>query len=85
MANFIVAYDLRKSGQDYSGLIKAIKSYPYIREMQSTWFIKSSGTSSAIYDKLSAHIDENDSLFICRIPADYMGWLHPDTVKFLST
>lgn len=72
---YLVTYDLRKSGQNYDGLIDAIKSYSCVHPMQSVWFIKTSASAKSINDKLKPYIDSNDSLFITEITNNKQGWL----------
>ena len=65
MANFLITYDLNKSGQDYPGLYKAIKALgENIHPLQNVWFVRSTETSGEIRDALQDHVDSNDKIFV---------------------
>ena len=76
---FLVTYDLKRPGQNYSDLYDAIKSEgDWQHPLESTWMIKTDNSvlANTIYEHLRPCIDENDSLFIVEITAqDSQGWL----------
>lgn len=82
--NYCITYDLNKPGQDYEDLIKAIKSYDYIKVMKSTWFVKSTSSASQIKENLRKYMDDNDLLFVCEINSNYSGWLRKDVWEWLK-
>lgn len=69
MRTLIVTYDLKKLGQNYDGLIAAIKkNYPQsIHAMQSVFFLKTPQEPQAVYNVLTKFIDSNDTLFVGEI------------------
>ena len=76
---FLVTYDLKRPGQNYSDLYDAIKSEgDWQHPLESTWVVKTDNLvlANTIYEHLRPCIDENDSLFIVEITAqDRQGWL----------
>ena len=83
MSVYLVTYDLRIPGRDYSALYKEIKSLgASARHMESTWFVDSTLSSNAIRDRLTRVMDANDYLFITRI-ADYSGRLPQEAWDWL--
>lgn len=76
---FLVTYDLKRPGQNYSDLYDAIKSEgDWQHPLESTWVVKTDNLvlANTIYEHLRPCIDENDSLFIVEITAqDSQGWL----------
>jgi len=78
---FLIIYDLRNPGRDYSSLYNAIKelSSDYQHPLESTWFISTCAgyNSQDIYDKLKSSIDDNDGLFIINMDnlQDRQGWM----------
>ncbi len=67
MACYIVNYDLRKPGRDYTDLYDKIKSYStWAHITESMWAVVSSKTAHEIYDDLAQVIDSNDALFVVR-------------------
>ena len=68
MTPMIVEYDLCSPGQDYEELYKAIKSYPICAPItESTWYIKTNETCVQVRDKLKAHVDKNDRIFVAAL------------------
>ena len=76
---FLITYDLKRPGQNYSDLYDAIKSEgDWQHPLESTWAVKTETSVSAntLYERLRPFIDENDSLFVVEITAqDRQGWL----------
>ena len=76
---FLITYDLKRPGQNYSDLYDAIKSEgDWQHPLESIWAVKTGISVSAgtLYERLRPLIDENDSLFIVEITAqDRQGWL----------
>lgn len=75
---YLITYDLRKPGQDYSALYEAIKQLgDWQHPMESVWAVKTSFfTENDIYSQLRKMIDDNDYLFIVEITRQkYQGWL----------
>lgn len=64
MSKFLVTYDLKKPGKDYSTLIEKIKKYTYSKVCESAWIVKTSDSASSIRDNLSSCMDTNDRLFV---------------------
>ncbi|WP_399632738.1 hypothetical protein [Sporosarcina sp. SG10008] len=75
MAVYSVTYDLRKEGQDYSGLIKALDSLTSHKYQQSAWLVKSPLTAQDVYNSLSSFIDKNDWLLVIEVTNNKYGWL----------
>jgi hypothetical protein len=76
---FLITYDLKRPGQNYSDLYDAIKSEgDWQHPLESIWAVKTGISVSAgtLYERLRPLIDENDSLFIVEITdQDRQGWL----------
>lgn len=84
MAHYIVVYDLRKPGKDYTELINALRSLPHFHAQQSVWFVRWSQGAVELRDKLRQHIDTNDMLFVAQFGdwatinmRDAANWLKP--------
>ncbi len=68
MKSYLIGYDLNKSGQDYTSLIKEIKQLGlrwYC--LDSTWIIKSNSTAKNIRNHLQKFIDSNDELLVAKL------------------
>lgn len=86
MATYLISYDLRKKGQNYTALHNAIKQLgSWWHYLESAWIVKSHGTAVNIRDALAKHIDTNDSLLVTHLsgeaawagfPSDCAEWLH---------
>ena len=81
MKVFLITYDLRKVGQNYTPLYDSIKSLSsdWQHPMESFWGVRvaSQWTAQAIYERLRPNLDENDSLLIFEVEPqiDRQGWM----------
>lgn len=68
MTSMIIEYDLRSPGRNYDELYKAIKSYGvWAHITESTWFIKTTESCVQVRNKLLAHMDGNDRIFVAAL------------------
>lgn len=75
---YIISYDLKNPGRDYSSLYDAIKKYDWQHPLESTWLVKTEDSADNISQTLRSDgkMDESDLLFVCRLdPKDRQGWL----------
>lgn len=73
MATFLIGYDLNKdeTSSEYQRLIKEIKALgTWAKPLESTWFVVSSSTASAIRDHLKQFLDSNDEMLVLNISDD---------------
>lgn len=84
---YAISYDLKKAGQDYSGLIKAIKSLgsSWAHPCESYWLVDCSVNANAIFARLKPHVDANDRMLVTRFnESDYSGWLSQEIWDWIS-
>lgn len=68
MAKFLVTYDLKTPGQNYSNLYRAIMNLGDWRHgMQNTWFVETSLSANAVLNQLIPYADANDILFVVQV------------------
>lgn len=84
MPNFyVISYDLKQQGQDYTSLYEAIKSFEdWKHPLESMWLIRTQKTADQISDILrrEGRMDANDLLFVSKIDTnDKQGWLPKST------
>lgn len=82
MKTFIITYDLKQPGRNYSSLYDKIKIIAgeknWQHPLESVWIVSISQTATAnyLYEQIRREIDDNDSLLIIDITAkDRQGWL----------
>lgn len=86
MKKYLITYDLKKPGKNYSGLYAAIQTYPWWHYLSSTWIVKSSLTANELVNVLLPHIDGNDRLLVVKIdPSDSQGWLSQDAWEWINS
>ena len=73
MAVLAVTYDLNKPGQDYTDLLKTIRSYPYAQLSKSSYANLTTEAPQAVYLKISPCLDKNDNLFVITLSRPYSG------------
>ena len=68
MTSMIIEYDFCSPGRNYDELYKEIKSYDvWAHITESTWFIKTDESCAQVRDKLLAHMDDNDRIFVATL------------------
>lgn len=67
MSTYVINYDLRSPGRNYSDLYIEIKSLgDWWHHLESTWIVDTSLTAAAIRDRLKAKIDANDKVLVTK-------------------
>lgn len=65
---YLVSYDIRTPGRDYTVLLNTLASFENSRRMlRSVWLLESSLSTTVIHDHLSQFVDSNDRLLVCQI------------------
>ncbi|MDQ0151175.1 hypothetical protein ACFO6R_13325 [Eubacterium multiforme] len=83
---YSVTYDLNKTGQNYSKLYDALRSFPsWCHCVDSTWLIESYSDSKTIYEKLSPCLDSNDYILIIKVAKEYYGWLPSEAWDWIAS
>lgn len=68
MKAYVISYDLHREHRDYPKLWDAIKVLkPSRKKLESVWIVHTDWTNNELLKYLSAHIDENDSLYVVRV------------------
>ena len=76
---YIITYDLKTPGKNYTGLYTAIKASPkWWHYLESSWLVYTSENATDIWNRLSAHIDKNDRLLVIEVRDNCQGWLPKD-------
>lgn len=79
MKYYLISYDLKAPGQNYTQLYEEIKSLGDWRHpMESTWVVHTGNELSAktIRERLQRNMDERDLILVVNISeSDYSGWL----------
>lgn len=71
MPAYIVAYDLKKHGQNYPCITEKLEAYGTHWHMQaSVWIVISTQTVAQIRDNLQQCLDENDELMVARLSGE---------------
>ena len=82
---YAINYDLKRPGQNYEELYKAIKSLgPWWHYLESTWLADSSLSAEAVWQRIAPHVDKNDLFLICGLTRDYQGWLPKDAWEWID-
>lgn len=87
MAVYVISYDLKSPGRNYSELYRRIKSYSgWAHIVESTWAVVSTQTSVQVRDYLSSALDSNDRLFVgvLRAPAAWTDSIPDEVSRWLK-
>jgi len=74
MRTLLVGYDLNRPGQNYEGLIGALKAKPWWHHLDSTWLIRTEETPVQLRDRLARHIDSGDELLVIDVTSRAAAW-----------
>ena len=86
MSALIVAYDLKKQGQNYTCITTKLKAYASHWHMQgSVWVIQTSETPAQVRDKLKPCLDANDNLFVAKLGESAWEGFDAAASKWLKT
>ncbi len=83
---YVIAYDLRKPGQDYDRMEDKINDLEdQIKILETTWIVKTILTTKEIKKHLLEAFDGNDSIFIARIDLPLSAWrLKPSIAQWIN-
>lgn len=82
---YAINYDLKKQGQDYSGLYEAIKTTgAWWHYLGSTWLVDTALDADQIVQRLGPHCDGNDKLLVIRMGSDRQGLLPQEAWEWIS-
>ena len=87
---YLITYDLRKPGRDYTSLYDAIKQLGDTNHpLESVWLVaidNKSKNAAYISSSLRNYMDDNDLIFVVDISASsHQGWLPKSTWVWLKT
>ena len=83
----MITYDLNKQGQDYENVIQAIKDAStgvWCTYWKSSYLIKTNLTVQQVSDKITPHLDGNDSLLVIEVKENYQGWLSKEQWNYIK-
>lgn len=76
---YVISYDLKNPGRDYTSLYDAIKSLgEWQHPLESTWLIYTKEDADTITTTVrgNGNMDSNDLLFVCALQIESrQGWL----------
>lgn len=84
---YIISYDLKVPGRDYSPLYNEIKELgEWQHPLESTWIVATVHNENDIYNRLKPVLDTNDLLLIFKVvPGDHQGWLAKSFWEWMRT
>ena len=84
---YLVAYDLKRPVQNYSGLFVQIKQTgQWWHYLDSLWIVKSPESLEIFRNRLFTAIDKNDHIIVIDITnKSWNGWLVPEAWNWLNS
>ena len=84
---YIISYDLKVPGRDYTSLYSVIKdNYDWQHPLESTWLVYSSQDVNSIYNVIKPNMDNNDLLFICELKIqNRQGWMSKKCWEWINS
>lgn len=69
MPVYLVSYDLRAPGRNYTPLYSQLKRLG-LRALESVWLVQAEQTAPQLHDALHTYLDRNDGLLVAEIDID---------------
>lgn len=71
MGLFIISFDLHGNEKDYNCLYEKLKSFPeHLQLLESSWLVKTPGTSERLLEIFSQCLDSDDQILIAELTDD---------------
>ncbi|WP_445619020.1 hypothetical protein ACUN8C_09660 [Kushneria sp. Sum13] len=68
MADYMITCDLKRPGQEYHHLIRALGRYPdSLHILETTWLVRTMATPDLVLADLEQYVDVDDQMFIAVI------------------
>jgi hypothetical protein len=67
MPCYLVAYDLKRVGQNYTCITGKLEKLANCHAQGSVWFVDHPGPESALRSQLVSCLDQNDRLFVSEV------------------
>lgn len=84
MSIYMISYDLRSPTNNRTKVEDDIKSLgTWCKYLTTTFLVKTESSPSDVQDTAIKHLDENDSMIICKIEKPILGWLTADQWKWI--
>lgn len=65
---YLISYDIRSPGKDYTKLLNSIAALTNPRRvLRSCWIVESEMSAAALHGSLLSHTDPNDRLLVCQV------------------
>jgi hypothetical protein len=84
MAIYIVAYDLKQVGQNYTCITEKLGKLPNCHAQGSVWFVDYAGTAIQLREHLRSCLDNNDVIFVDAVSGQWAGYNMPGCGKWLN-
>lgn len=85
MAKFLIAYDLKQQGQNYTCIIGKLNSLGAFHSQQSVWVLKANTNSVALRDHLKDCLDQNDELIVVQFDEAWATWNMNADAEYLNS
>lgn len=83
---YAINYDLKRPGQNYDALYKAIKGCgDWWHFLGSTWLVDTNLTAAGIWERIRPHVDANDFFLVIGVTRDYEGWLSQEAWDWIKS
>ncbi|WP_347268937.1 hypothetical protein [Paracoccus sp. (in: a-proteobacteria)] len=83
---YAINYDLKRPGQNYDELHKAIKNLgDWWHYLGSTWLVDTNLNAKGVWDRLAPHVDKNDRVLVIGVTRDYSGWLTQEAWEWINS
>ena len=83
MAVYLVSYNTDDLETNYLGLHSALKTYPSIRLLKSSWLIETSDPADSVFDHLIQFLEKGSHLIVIEVTHEYQGELDKKACEYI--
>jgi hypothetical protein len=84
MSVYLITYEFNRSGQDYSGVLSLLQSYPHVRLSEGSFAIETSEATRTVYNKITKFLKPNTHVYILTVTKPFYSQCVEDVKKWLG-
>lgn len=85
MSVYLVTYDLKKPGQEYTKLYEKIKAHPWAKLSESSYCIETAESALTVLESVRSVLDKNDTVYVIPLHSPYAGFGLKDVNDWLDS
>ncbi|HLX12531.1 MAG TPA: hypothetical protein VKS81_06945 [Bacteroidota bacterium] len=85
MSVYLITYDYNRPGQDYTGVLDLLKSYPHVRLAEGAFAIETPEATRTVYNKITKYLKPSTNVYILTVTKPFYSQCVEDVKKWLGS